>query len=514
MGERSRRQLPATVDEDDLWQAVLTRDAGRDGSFVYAVRSTGIFCRPSCASRRPRRDRVLFFAVPEAARAAGYRPCRRCRPQKAAGNPNIDLVRQTCQRISATLASPEERVTLRSLGEALGISPYHLQRTFKRITGITPRQYADACRLGRLKARLKERRTVTMSLFEAGYGSSSRLYEQAAGQLGMTPATYRRGGLNARIGYTVVSCPLGRLLMGATDRGISAVYLGDDDGVLETALTKEYPAAQIRRDDLRLQRWVEEIVNHLSGHHPHLDLPLDVQATAFQRRVWQELQAIPYGSTRSYREVAQALGQPSASRAVARACATNPVSIVVPCHRVVRGDGSLGGYRWGLNRKRLVKARERGSEVFGQRGAGAKRQAASLSRWLRPEEDLPRVSWKITAHRHRLTVGGFKVLHGVLPSERSLDPSFGTYPSAVVMDLAPVQLEPSNGFLSRQSNSDVDTTRRVPVNGVSKAAKTPVTKMPSKVPAPPMEATGAPNPSILSRLSRSAPISAPMLPAI
>jgi AraC family transcriptional regulator of adaptative response/methylated-DNA-[protein]-cysteine methyltransferase len=197
-----------------------------------------------------------------------------------------------------------------------------------------------------------------MSLLEAGYGSSSRLYEQAGSQLGMTPATYRRGGVNVRIGYTVVSCPLGRLLMAATERGVSAVYLGDDDGVLEAALAKEYPAAEIQRDDIRLQRWVEEIVNHLSNHHPHLDLPLDVQATAFQRRVWQELQAIPYGSTRSYREVAEALGRPSASRAVARACATNPVSIIVPCHRVVRGDGSLGGYRWGLNRKRALLEQE------------------------------------------------------------------------------------------------------------------------------------------------------------
>jgi AraC family transcriptional regulator, regulatory protein of adaptative response / methylated-DNA-[protein]-cysteine methyltransferase len=354
----SRQQLSATADENDLWRAVLARDAGRDGSFVYAVRSTGIFCRPSCASRRPRRDRVVFFAVPEAARAAGYRPCRRCRPQRATGDPNVDLVRQTCQRINATLASPEERVTLRGLGDALGVSPYQLQRTFKRITGITPRQYADACRLGRLKARLKERRTVTMSLLEAGYGSSSRLYEQAGSQLGMTPATYRRGGVNVRIGYTVVSCPLGRLLMAATERGVSAVYLGDDDGILEAALAKEYPAAEIRRDDVRLQRWVEEIVNHLSNYHPHLDLPVDVQATAFQRRVWQELQAIPYGSTRSYREVAEALGRPSASRAVARACATNPVSIIVPCHRVVRGDGSLGGYRWGLNRKRALLEQE------------------------------------------------------------------------------------------------------------------------------------------------------------
>jgi AraC family transcriptional regulator of adaptative response/methylated-DNA-[protein]-cysteine methyltransferase len=256
------------------------------------------------------------------------------------------------------LADPEGRLTLRALGAALGISPYHLQRTFKRITGITPRQYADACRLGRLKARLKQRRTITMSLYEVGYSSSSRLYERANGELGMTPGTYQRGGRNMQISYTLVSCPLGRLLLAATQRGVCAVCLGDQDDVLEAALAEEYPAAELRRDDAGLGRWVGAIVNHLSGTQPHLDLPVDVRATAFQRRVWQELLAIPYGSTRSYREIAEALGQPTAARAVARACATNPVAVVIPCHRVVRGDGSLGGYRWGLGRKRSLLDQE------------------------------------------------------------------------------------------------------------------------------------------------------------
>jgi AraC family transcriptional regulator of adaptative response/methylated-DNA-[protein]-cysteine methyltransferase len=233
-----------------------------------------------------------------------------------------------------------------------------MARTYKRVTGVSPRAYADACRLGQLKARLKQRRTVTMALYEAGYGSSSRLYERASAQLGMTPATYQRGGRGMRLRYTVADCPLGRLLLAATERGVSAVYLGDQDGPLEAALFREYPAAEVARDDTGLGGWLGELLQHLEGRRPHLDLPLDVQATAFQRRVWQELQAIPYGTTRTYCEVARRLGQPTATRAVAHACATNPVSVVVPCHRVVREDGSLGGYRWGLERKKKLLERE------------------------------------------------------------------------------------------------------------------------------------------------------------
>ena len=366
LASSSRQQRTKTI----CGERSCAHDAGRDGSFVYAVRSTGIFCRPSS---------LPGGLVETALSFSRYRK----QLERRATGPADDVARRgpPATRMSISFGKPvngstrrwhrrKSALRLRGLGDALGVSPYQLQRTFKRITGITPRQYADACRLGRLKARLKERRTVTMSLLEAGYGSSSRLYEQAGSQLGMTPATYRRGGVNVRIGYTVVSCPLGRLLMAATERGVSAVYLGDDDGVLEAALAKEYPAAEIHRDDVRLRHWVEEIVNHLSNHHPHLDLPLDVQATAFQRRVWQELQAIPYGSTRSYREVAEALGRPSASRAVARACATNPVSIIVPCHRVVRGDGSLGGYRWGLNRKRdLLEQESRAAQATRRQGS-------------------------------------------------------------------------------------------------------------------------------------------------
>ncbi len=280
------------------------------------------------------------------------------RERSDTSDPHIERIRHLCRYIETHL---EESLTLEALGGQVGLSPFHLQRIFKRVTGLTPRQYADACRLGVLKTRLKERRTVTMAMLEAGYGSSSRLYERAAAQLGMTPGTYQRGGRTMHIRYTVADCPLGRLLLAGTERGICAVYLGDSDTRLEAELSNEFSAAEVRRDDGGLYAWVCELVNHLSGQQPHLDLPLDVRATAFQWRVWQELRAIPYGSTRSYAEIARSLGQPTAARAVARACATNPVSIVIPCHRVVREDGGLGGYRWGLERKQALLDHEKKS---------------------------------------------------------------------------------------------------------------------------------------------------------
>jgi AraC family transcriptional regulator of adaptative response/methylated-DNA-[protein]-cysteine methyltransferase len=280
--------------------------------------------------------------------------------QRAAANPHVELIRHVCRYIETHL---EDSLTLRTLSAQAGLSPFHFQRLFKQIAGITPRQYVDACRLGVLKSRLKERRTVTMAMIEAGYGSSSRLYERASSQLGMTPATYQRGGPATTIRYTVAACPLGRLLLAGTERGICAVYLGDSDAQLEAELMKEFSAADVQREDTELNSWVSAILDHLNGRQPHLDLPLDVRATAFQWRVWQELRAIPYGSTRSYSDIARALGQPKAVRAVARACATNPVSVVIPCHRVLREDGSLGGYRWGLQRKQSLLDREKGARA-------------------------------------------------------------------------------------------------------------------------------------------------------
>jgi AraC family transcriptional regulator of adaptative response/methylated-DNA-[protein]-cysteine methyltransferase len=372
--ENGQLELPTVADAEGCWRAVLARDADRDGSFVYAVRSTGVYCRPSCPAKPPRREQVAFYALPELAERAGFRACRRCRPRDVTADPHVETVRRACRYIEANL---EEPLTLAVLGEHVALSPAHLQRTFKRVTGISPRQYADACRLGRLKARLKTRRTVTMAMLEAGYGSSSRLYERAADQLGMTPGTYRRGGRGMQVRYALLDCPLGRLLLAATERGVCAVCIGEADGVLEESLRAEYPAAEVERDDAALRPLAAEMLAHLSGERPHLDLPVDVQATAFQWRVWRELQAIPYGETRTYQQVARAVGRPSAVRAVARACATNPVAVVIPCHRVVRTDGGLGGYRWGLKRKRALLDQERkGAQEAGEGGKakGAKRR--------------------------------------------------------------------------------------------------------------------------------------------
>jgi AraC family transcriptional regulator of adaptative response/methylated-DNA-[protein]-cysteine methyltransferase len=344
------------LNEDSLWEAVLAREVRLAGEFVFGVRSTGIYCRPGCAARLPRRENVVFFASPDAAEGAHFRACRRCRPREGAVDRGAELVKRVCGYIEANLDEP---LTLAALSRQAKISPFHLQRTFKRVVGITPHQYVRARRLSTLKSQLRDGRGVTTALYEAGYGSSSRLYEEAAAGLGMTPATYRRGGRGMRIGYTIVDCPLGRLLVGATDRGICAVSLGEDDGQLEAALGVEYPAAEVRRDDRALGEWVSALLRHLNGDQPDLRLPLDVQGTGFQRLVWEQLRAIPYGNVRTYGQIAGELGRPNAARAVGRACATNPVSVVIPCHRAVGGDGSLVGYRWGLERKRLLLERER-----------------------------------------------------------------------------------------------------------------------------------------------------------
>jgi AraC family transcriptional regulator of adaptative response/methylated-DNA-[protein]-cysteine methyltransferase len=336
--------------------AVALHDARMDGAFVYAVRSTGIYCRPSCPSRRPRTKQILLFIQPEAAERAGFRACQRCRPRQAQGSPQAELIRRVCGEIES---NSDGVVSLRRLAELTGLSAAHLQRTFRRAMGITPRQYADALRVARLKSELRKGKDVTTALHEVSYGSASRLYEKSDAHLGMTPATYRRGGRGMNITYTIAPCSLGRVLVAATARGISAVYLGDRDSDLVTALREEYPHAEIRSGSGEHSKWVRAIVRHLAGSNPQLDLPTDVVATAFQRRVWEALRSIPLGATRTYSEIARSIGQPSAVRAVAHACAKNPVSIVVPCHRVVRTDGTLGGYRWGLGRKKSLLEKEK-----------------------------------------------------------------------------------------------------------------------------------------------------------
>jgi len=353
----TRAAVASDLTPERRWRIVLARDRRYDGAFVYAVQSTGIYCRPSCPSRRPRRGQVAFFPVPAAAELAGFRPCRRCRPGEAAApDPGVSLVRTVCRLIDA---HPDRPASLSTLSVQAGVTSHRLLRTFQRVLGISPRQYRDARRLDRFKTELRSRRRVSPALYEAGYGSTSRVYEKAHAQLGMTPATYSRGAPGTRIAFTVVPCALGPLLVATTARGICRVSLGSDAQQLEAGLAAEFPAAELHRDRAALAAALAVLLRYLDGRAEPLDLPLDVRATAFQRRVWEALRRIPYGATRSYTEIARAIGKPSATRAVARACATNPAALVIPCHRVVRADRGLGGYRWGVARKAALLEQER-----------------------------------------------------------------------------------------------------------------------------------------------------------
>jgi len=345
------RKIRNRNDDEQRWQAVIARDAAYDNQFVFAVSSTGIYCRPSCAARRPRRENVRFFLSPIEAEQAGYRACLRCRPLAVGGSAQLKIVKAVCRYIERHLDEP---VTLSRLGEEFHQSPFHLQRTFKSVLGITPREYADSCRMNQLKQNLRAGHSVTRAMYDAGYGSSSRLYERTSSQLGMTPDKYRRGAIAARVRYTYTHSPIGRMLIAATDKGICTIQFADTDEELEQGLKHEFPFASRRRDDAWLEEWKQTVLRRLRGEQMKAELPLDIQATAFQRRVWSYLQAIPLGETRSYQQVAKSIGQPTAARAVARACATNPVAIAIPCHRIVRESGEMGGYRWGIERKKAL----------------------------------------------------------------------------------------------------------------------------------------------------------------
>jgi AraC family transcriptional regulator of adaptative response/methylated-DNA-[protein]-cysteine methyltransferase len=299
---------------------------------------------------------VKFFSRPEQAEKAGYRACLRCRPKAASGNPLSDSAKEICRYIEQHLDEP---ITLESLGKAFRQSPFHLQRRFKAALGITPREYADSCRLRLLKRNLQAGDNVTRAMYDAGYGSSSRLYEKTSSQLGMTPDKYRRGAIAAMIRYACADSPLGRMLIAATDRGICSIQFARTDNELIEGLKREFPFAARKPDQGALQAWTGALLAKMAGRELNAALPLDIRATAFQRRVWTYLQSIPFGATRSYKEVAKGIGQPTASRAVARACATNPVAVAIPCHRVVREDGSTSGYRWGMERKRKLLEMER-----------------------------------------------------------------------------------------------------------------------------------------------------------
>jgi AraC family transcriptional regulator of adaptative response/methylated-DNA-[protein]-cysteine methyltransferase len=339
--------------DEDRWRAVCTRSRKADGRFVFAVRTTGVYCRPSCAARRPRRENVVFLANPAAAKAAGFRACKRCHPDRS-DDPEGDPIARACAIVSRAHELPR----LAELGAAVGLSPFHFHRRFKAAVGLTPKAYIEAERARRMRDGLPVAASVTASLYEAGYGSSSRFYETSQARLGMRPSTYRHGGKGIEIRYATATCTLGAVVVAATGRGICAIELGDTAAAGINSLERRFPHARLCAGDDALQHLVEAAVAAVERPDGASSLPLDVQGTAFQEQVWRALRAIPPGETTTYADLARRLGRPTATRAVAAAVAANPIAVVVPCHRVVRGDGSLGGYRWGTARKKQLLARE------------------------------------------------------------------------------------------------------------------------------------------------------------
>jgi AraC family transcriptional regulator of adaptative response/methylated-DNA-[protein]-cysteine methyltransferase len=352
-------------ESDIRWNAVEARDASKDGAFVYGVLTTGVYCRPSCASRRPLRQNVSFYATPADAERAGLRACRRCKPNADVTAGGVDArIRKACELIAINADQP---LSLKQIAAAVGMSAFHFQRSFKASVGLTPKAFQDAERVQKLKAGLKSGGSVTEAIYDAGFGSSSRVYERVDTRLGMTPLQYRQGGRGLSISYATAQTPLGLLMIGATDRGICFIQFGENAQALEAQLAAEYPeATRAPMPDAQaatFDAWMHALGDYLEGHRPALDLPLDVRGTAFQMRVWRYLQSIPYGEVQSYGEVARGIGQPSAVRAVAQACANNSIALAIPCHRVIRGNGELGGYRWGLARKRTLIDHERGART-------------------------------------------------------------------------------------------------------------------------------------------------------
>jgi AraC family transcriptional regulator, regulatory protein of adaptative response / methylated-DNA-[protein]-cysteine methyltransferase len=357
----NQQSTKVQLDEEACWAAVLKRDRSKDGQFFFGVLTTGVFCRPSCPARRPRRENVRFYESAMDAQSNNLRPCLRCRPL-ATGTARAGETRiyALCDYIRK---NSFESLTLEQFSRRVGLSSFHLQRTFKAAVGVTPRQYLEACRLEVLKEQFRSRSTLTAAIYDTGYGSNSRVYERVGTRLGMTPSEYRAGGKNVPISYVAVQSPVGLMMIGATDRGLCFVQFGDSQGRLLQMLRQEYPAAPVAEMKQpypeQFGLWVQALIRHLSGGLERLHLPTDVRATAFQFRVWTYLQSIPYGEVQSYSEVARGIGKPKAPRAVAQACASNRVAIVVPCHRVIRGNGEMGGYRWGVARKRTLIDLER-----------------------------------------------------------------------------------------------------------------------------------------------------------
>lgn len=345
------------LNAEQCWEALTGRDAAADGSFFYSVRTTGVYCRPGCASRLPRRENVAFHATIAEAEAAGFRACKRCRPnQGSAAGHHLAAIERAC----ALIRGRDNLPTLAELAAEAGISRYHFHRVFKQITGTTPREWGKAHRLDRFADRLDAGENVAEAVYGAGFGASSRAYEAAGNGLGMTPGARRRGGAGETIRFTIVPTWLGLALVAATGRGVCMTALGDDRAALEADLRRRFPAALIWPADATLCGWAERIIQFIARPEAQLDLPLDIRGTAFQAQVWRALQKIPPGRTTTYREIASTLGRPTAVRAVGRAIASNKLAVIVPCHRVIRSDGDISGYHWGVERKRALLDREHG----------------------------------------------------------------------------------------------------------------------------------------------------------
>jgi AraC family transcriptional regulator of adaptative response/methylated-DNA-[protein]-cysteine methyltransferase len=345
--------MQTLTNTEHRWALVQSRNQQADGEFVYAVKSTGIFCRPSCPSRRPRREMVEFYDNAALAQKAGYRACLRCTPSER--NSQLAKVEAACRFIEENLDST---LSLDQIAGHVGLSPFHFQRLFKKRLGISPRQYQQAQRSGKFRQALHKEARITDAIYEAGYGSSSRAYESGSDQLGMTPTAFRRNGQGVDIHYTIISSHMGKVLIASTERGLCSVRFGESDTALLRELENDFHAANLHRRDSELKSAVAGVKSLLAGMNITADMPLDIQGTAFQQRVWNALRQIPLGQTRSYTEIARSIGQPKAVRAVANACASNPVALVVPCHRVVQANGKLAGYRWGVERKAALLRKE------------------------------------------------------------------------------------------------------------------------------------------------------------
>jgi len=353
VSEQSDTKYEFSISEADKWRAVLARDSSMDGIFVTCVRTTRIYCKPSCPSKHPFRENVIFLSGPDEAEKAGFRACKRCHPKEH--NANAELVRRVSDFVNKNL---DGKLTLENLSREAGLSPFHFQRAFKKALGISPRQFVEARRLERVKRSLNDGQTVARSAYGAGFTSTSRLYEKRSRSIGVEPGTFRRGGEGLTIQFTVVESPIGYVLLAATAKGICSVCIGGSDDAVETALREDYYAADLKRDDEGMRNWSGLFLRYFAGERLPPGLPIDVTGTAFQWKVWKALQSIPYGATSSYSGIAKTIGEPKAVRAVARACAMNHVAIVIPCHRVLGRDGQLHGYRWGMNRKRSLLSME------------------------------------------------------------------------------------------------------------------------------------------------------------